>query len=227
MQEHLHPAAFLAVLILLLFVVLIAGPATHLSACTSLIVTKGASADGSVMLTYTCDGEFHPHLERAPAADHEPGDSIEIEDWHGNVRGKIPQVQHTYAILNLMNEHQLVIGETTFVGREELVNPDAVLGYWDLIWLALSRAQTAREAVEVITALVAEHGYRSEGETFSIADPEEAWILEMVGPGKAESAPTGWRCASRTATYSPMRTRADRGVSAGRSRQLHVLRSTS
>ena len=155
-------------------------PAT---ACSSLLVTKGASADGSVMITYTCDGEFHPHLEYTPAADYPPGDSLEITDWGGNVRGSIPQVEHTYAVVGLMNEHQLAIGETTFGGRAELCNSDGLLHYWDLMQLALQRARTAREAIAVMTTLVADHGYRSSGESFSIGDTQEAWILEMIGPG--------------------------------------------
>lgn len=161
--------------------------ADSVTGCTSLLVTKGASADGSTMITYTCDGEFHPHLECFPAADHEPGDSIEISDWHGNVYGKIPQVPHTYAVVNMINEHQLAISETTFEGREELVNPKGMLSYWDLIDLALQRARTAREAIKVMTDLVAEFGYRSSGESFSIADPKEVWIMEMIGPGEGGS----------------------------------------
>jgi len=152
-------------------------------ACTSLLVTKGASVDGSVMITYTCDGEFLPHLERVPAADYPPGDSMPIEDWSEGVRGYIRQVEHTYAVVDLMNEHQLAIGETTFDGRQELVNEDGLLEYWDLMFLALQRAKTAREAIQVMTDLVAEYGYRSTGESFSIADPQEAWIMEMIGMG--------------------------------------------
>jgi dipeptidase len=152
-------------------------------ACTNLLVTKGASADGSVIITYTCDGEFHPRLQNYPAADYAPGDSLEITDWGGQVRGKIKQVSHTYAYVGLMNEHQLAIGETTFDGRKELQNPDGLLHYWDLMQLALQRAKTAREAIEVMTDLVDEYGYRSTGESFSIADPSEAWIMEMIGPG--------------------------------------------
>jgi dipeptidase len=152
-------------------------------ACTSILVTKGASTDGSTMITYTCDGEFHPHLWYDAAADYEPGDTLKIEDWSGNVRGEIDQVEHTYAVVDMMNEHQLAIGETTFEGRDELRNPDGLLHYWDLIDLALKRAKTAREAIDVMTRLVAQYGYRSSGESFSIADPEEVWILEMIGPG--------------------------------------------
>ncbi|MGB8657327.1 MAG: C69 family dipeptidase [Candidatus Zixiibacteriota bacterium] len=154
----------------------------QLKACTNLLVTKGASEDGSVMITYTCDAEFLPHLEYYPAADHQPGDSVQITDWHDKVRGKAKQVPHTYAVVGLMNEHQLTISETTFDGREELHNPDGLLEYWDLMQLALERAKTVREAIKVMTDLVEEYGYRSTGESFSIADPKEAWIMEMIGP---------------------------------------------
>jgi dipeptidase len=152
--------------------------------CTSIVVTRGASADGSVLMTYSCDGEFHPRMDYTPAADHEPGDSLEITEWGGKVLGKIEQVEHTYAVVDMMNEHQLAIGETTFEGRQELKNPEGLLHYWDLIILALERARTAREAVDVITDLVATYGYRSTGESFSIVDPNEAWLLEMIGPGE-------------------------------------------
>lgn len=163
----------------------VCGPnsAPRLEACTNILVTKGATEDGSVILTYTCDGEFHPHLRYTPAADHELEGWLEIKDWSGNVRGKIKQVPHTYAIVGLMNEHQLAISETTFSGREELRNPDGLLHYWDLMRLALQRAKTAREALTVMTDLVAEYGYRSTGESISIADTNEAWILEIIGTG--------------------------------------------
>lgn len=163
------------------FGVLLAGQRGQ--ACTNLLVTRGASADGSVMITYTCDGAFHPRLQYTPAADHGPDEWLELKDWSGNVRGKIRQVPHTYAVVGLMNEHQLVIAETTFDGRAELENPDGLLRYWDLMRIALQRARTAREAIQVMTDLVAEHGYRDTGESFSIGDTEEAWILEMIGPG--------------------------------------------
>lgn len=155
------------------------------NACTNLLVTKGASVDGSVMITYTCDGEFHPDLSYAPAADYEPADSLKITDWEDNVLGKVKQVGHTYAHVGLINEHQLAICETTFGGREELHNPDGLLHYWKMMELALERAKTAREAIKVMTDLVAEYGYRSTGESLSIADAEEVWILEIIGPGPA------------------------------------------
>jgi len=153
-------------------------------ACTSILVSKGASTDGSVMITYACDGEFHPHLSKEPAADWAVEDSLELRSWGGKVRGKIPRIPHTYAKVGLINEHQLAIGETTFSGREELENPDGLLHYWELMNIALRRAKTAKEAIKVITDLVAEYGYRSTGESFSIADKKEVWLLEMIGPGK-------------------------------------------
>jgi dipeptidase len=158
------------------------------NACTSLIVTKSASQDGSIMVTYTCDAEFLPYLEYYPAADHGSQDSFKVQDWTGKGRGKIPQVHHTYAVFGWMNEHQLVIGETTFDGREELCNPPGLLSYWDLMSLALQRARTSREAIVIIGDLLDQYGYCSTGETFSIADPNEAWLMELIGP---DSAGTG------------------------------------
>ncbi|HSN57745.1 MAG TPA: C69 family dipeptidase, partial [Candidatus Sulfomarinibacteraceae bacterium] len=152
-------------------------------ACTNILVTKGASADGSTMITYACDGRFHPRLERKDAADHPEGSVFEIRSWSGELRGTIPQVAHTHAVVGLMNEHQLAIAETTTTGREELENPDGLMHYWTLMQLALERATTAREAIDVITSLVAEHGYRSTAESFAIADPEEVWLMEMIGTG--------------------------------------------
>jgi len=158
----------------------VAGPVL---ACTNFIASPGATADGSVIVTYTCDGEFHPHLRRIPAQDHEPGAMQEIRHWDGELQGKIPYPPHTYAVVNLMNELQVTIAETTTGGRDELVNPDGMLHYWQLMRLTLQRARTAREAVEIMGQLVDEYGYRSTGESFCIGDPNEAWIMEMVGPG--------------------------------------------
>ncbi|NQT81308.1 MAG: C69 family dipeptidase [Candidatus Aminicenantes bacterium] len=151
--------------------------------CSSFLVTKGASKDGSVFITYTCDGEFLPHLEYIPAQDHKPGEFIEILGRDGKLKGKIAQVPHTYAVVGLMNEYQLAIGETTFGGRRELRNPEGFLHYFTLMKLALQRAKTAREAIKVMASLVEEYGYASSGESFSIADTKEAWIMEMIGPG--------------------------------------------
>lgn len=137
------------------------------------------------MIVYTCDGEFHPHLKIMEAQDHKRGDSLAIRDYRGNVLGKIAQVPHTYKVLGYhnMNEHQVAMGETTFGGREELVNTSKYLRYWNLMNITLQRSKTAREAIKVMTDLVEEYGYASSGETFSICDKEEAWLLEMVGTG--------------------------------------------
>jgi dipeptidase len=157
-------------------------------ACTSLLVTPGASADGSVIITYHCDdaGGF-ASLSIAPAQDHPPGEMIEIgpRDPVTNApRGRIPQASHTYQVVGeLINEHQLSLSETTFGGRLELVNTNGLLEYHHLMFLTLQRARTAREAIQVMTRLVADYGYESEGESISIADTREAWILEIVGTG--------------------------------------------
>jgi dipeptidase len=153
------------------------------NSCTSLLVTRAASQDNAVMITYTCDGEFHPRLRYSPPADYAPGDSLAITDWGGSVRGWVHQVPHTYGVIGEMNEHQVAIGETTFDGRLELADSTGLLEYWDLMHLALQRSRTAREAISVMTELVARYGYRSTGESFSIADPTEAWIMEMIGRG--------------------------------------------
>ena len=157
--------------------------ATPLLACSDLIVTPGASADGSSYITYTCDGVFHPILRRTPAADHADGEVIEITTWGGEHIGEIPQVPHTYAVNLLINEHQLALGESTFGGREELYDPDGTMRYWDLMQMALQRSKTAVEALEVMIDLADTHGYRSTGESISIADANEVWLLEILGAG--------------------------------------------
>ncbi|MCP4898002.1 MAG: dipeptidase [bacterium] len=162
-------------------VLLSATPITQ--ACTNILVTKGASADGSSIITYACDGRFHPHLRNKAAKDHAPGTMLEVRSFGDEKPGEIPQVEHTYAVVGLMNEHQLAIAETTTTGREELRDPEGLIHYWNLMQLALERSRTAREAIEVMTTLVAEHGYRSTAESFAIADPDEVWLLEMTGKG--------------------------------------------
>ncbi|HMA77153.1 MAG TPA: C69 family dipeptidase [Candidatus Krumholzibacteriaceae bacterium] len=191
---------FCSVSVVSLAIIIFSAPAP---ACTNMIVTSSASEDGSVMITYTCDGEFLPHLRHIPAADHKKDEYIEIKDWHGNIEGRIKQVPHTFAVTNLINERQVVIGETTFTGRKELRNEDALLHYWQLMRLALQRAATAREAVEVIADLVSEYGYSSTGESFSIGDKNEAWLMEIIGTGPggegavwvARRVPEGYICA--------------------------------
>ncbi len=157
--------------------------------CTNFLVTKGASADGSTMITYAADSHtLYGELYRQPAADYEQGAMRDIYEWDtGKFMGRIPQPAHTYSVIGNMNEFQLAIGETTFGGREELAKQNgAIMDYGSLIYVALQRAKTAREAIKVMTGLVEEFGYASSGESFSIADPEEVWILEMIGKGEGE-----------------------------------------
>ncbi len=154
-------------------------------ACTNLIVGKAASTDGSVIVSYSADsfGMFG-HLYHSPAATHQQGEMLDIYEWDtAKYLGKISQVPKTYNVIGNINEFQVTIGETTFGGREELVDTTAILDYGSLIYIALQRASTAREAIHVMTDLVKEYGYYSEGESFTVADPNEAWILEMIGKG--------------------------------------------
>ncbi len=154
-------------------------------ACTSLIAAKGATADGSVLVTYAADSHnLYGELYTQPAADHAPGTMRKIVEWDtGKPLGEIPEVPHTYATVGNMNEHGLVIAESTWGGREELEGT-GVIDYGSLIYVTLQRAKTAREALKVMTDLVKTYGYASTGESFSIADPDEAWILELIGKGK-------------------------------------------
>lgn len=152
--------------------------------CTNLIITKGASTDGSTMMVYTNDGEWLYHLKMYPHKSHEKGEVIPFRIPGTEEFLNLPQPSETYKKLGFhMNEHQVAIGETTFTGREDLWNQNLPLKYWHLMSLALERSKTARQAIEVITSLVEKYGYGSEGESFSIIDPNEAWILEMIGTG--------------------------------------------
>lgn len=154
-------------------------------ACTNFLVGKDASTTGSCMITYAADSySLYGFLRYQPAADHQPGEMRKVYDWDTNkYLGEIPEVAHTYSVIGNVNEKQLTIGETTFGGREELVDTTAIIDYGSLIYIALERCATAREAISCMTELVAQYGYYSEGESFSIADPEEVWILEMIGKG--------------------------------------------
>ena len=154
-------------------------------ACSNLIVTKGASKDGSVFVTYTADSHsLYGELYFWAAAKHKPGAMRAIKEWDsGKPLGVIKEVPETYRVIGNMNEHSVVIGETTYTGRTELIDTTAIMDYGSLIYVTLTRAKTAREAVKTMTGLVAEYGYYSSGESFSIADPNEAWILEMIGKG--------------------------------------------
>ncbi len=173
-------------------------------ACTNYLISKGASADGSTMITYSADShELYGYLNFIPAGEHVAGTWIDVFDGDsGKYLGKIRQVQRTYQVVGLMNEFQVAVGETTFGGREGLMDPKAVVDYGSLMNLALQRARTAREALQVMTSLVEEYGYASEGESFSVSDPNEVWILEMIAKGPerkgavwvARMVPDGYVC---------------------------------
>ena len=155
------------------------------SACTNFIVGKKASVDGSVMCSYSADdyGMFQS-LAHYPAGKHAKGEMVKIFDWDTNeYHGEIPQAAETWNVIGNINEWQVTIGETTFGGREEMVDSTGIIDYGSLIYLALQRSKTAREAIKVMTTLAETYGYNSEGETFTICDPNEAWIMEMMGCG--------------------------------------------
>ena len=154
-------------------------------ACTNLIVGKKASTDGSVMCTYNCDGfGFSGSLSYSPSGQHEKGELIAIHGWGPSHEGQyVKQVEYTYNVVGLMNEKQVTIVETTFDGRLELVNQEGLLDYFSLMRLALQRSSTAREAIRCMVELVEEYGYNSSGETLTICDPNEAWIMEIIGKG--------------------------------------------
>lgn len=154
-------------------------------ACTNFIVGKKASADGSVMCTYSADdyGMFLG-LCHYPAGKHAKGEMLQIYDWDTKeYHGQIPQAAETYNVIGNINEYQVTIGETTFGGREEMMDTTGIIDYGSLIYIALQRSKTAREAISVMTRLVETYGFCSEGETFTICDPNEAWIMEMMGKG--------------------------------------------
>jgi dipeptidase len=155
--------------------------------CTNFIITKGASADGSVMITYSADSHvLYGELYYRPAADYPEAAMLDIYEWDtGKPMGKIPQVRHTFSVVGNMNEHQVSIGETTYGGREELAEqPGAIMDYGSLMYIGLQRATTAREAIIIMGDLMAKYGYASSGESFSVSDKNEAWIMEMIGKGK-------------------------------------------
>ncbi len=174
-------AIFFAVLIFLANVI-------QTIACTNLLITKGASVDGSTMITYNADaGGFMEPLYFSPAKEYADGAMLDIYEWDsGKFLGKIKQVKNTYHVVGNINEYQVSIGETTFGGREELRDTTAIIDYGSLMYIALQRAKTAREAIKIMGELVAEYGYYSSGESFSVADPNEVWILEMISKGPWE-----------------------------------------
>ena len=172
-------------LTLILSALLALVPALEGNTCTNVIVTKGASKDGSTLVSYAADshylfGELYYH----PAADWKEGSLLKVYDWDsGKYLGEIEQVAHTWQTVGNMNEKQVIITETTWGGREELMDRRGRIDYGSLIYIALQRASTAREAISIIVNLANEYGYASEGETFSIADKNEAWIMELIGKG--------------------------------------------
>lgn len=155
-------------------------------ACTNLLVGKKASVDGSTMITYSADSyALFGELYHWPAKKYTKGEKLKVYEWDsGKYLGEINQALETYNVVGNMNEHQLTIGETTFGGREGLADPDGIIDYGSLIYITLQRAKNAREAIKIMTDLVVEYGYYSEGESFSIGDPNEIWVLEMIGKGK-------------------------------------------
>lgn len=168
--------------------------ATAASACTNFIVGKGASTDGSVICTYNADdyGMFIG-LAHYTAGTHQKGEMRKIIDWDTKkYHGEIPEAPVTYNVIGNINEHQLTIGETTYGGREEMVDTTGIIDYGSLIYIALQRSKNAREAIKVMTSLVEKYGYNSEGETFTICDPNEAWIMEMMGCGGDKKQKVVW-----------------------------------
>ena len=175
-------------------------------ACTNVIISKGASVDGSSMVSYAADSHMlFGELYFRPAARWAKGSRLAIREWDSNKPlGDIAQVERTFQTVGNMNEHQLIIGETTWGGREEQVDTTGVMDYGSLIYITLQRAATAREAIQCIVDLANEYGYPSEGESFSIADPDEAWVMDLVGKGSdgnrgivwvARRVPDGYICA--------------------------------
>jgi dipeptidase len=173
-----------SLLLCIAFLLSAAAPAV-LVACTNILVSKGASRDGSTMITYAADSHTrYGELFFLPASNNPAGSMADIRDYgSGAFLGRIRQVPHTYSVVGFMNEHQLSMGETTFGGRPELVDTAGIIDWGSLMFLALQRSRNAREAIRTIASLVDEYGYRSSGESFSIADPNEVWIMELIGKG--------------------------------------------
>jgi dipeptidase len=181
---------FMKKISLIILVILLTGLFTEqfINACTNFLITKGASKDGSVMITYSADSHtLYGELYYWPAKNWPAGTMVDVYAWDtGKYLGKIPQKSHTYSVVGNMNQHQLSIGETTFGGRPGLEDSTAIIDYGSLIYMTLQRAKNAREAIATFSQLVSEYGYASEGESFSFGDPNEAWILELIGKGPAK-----------------------------------------
>ncbi len=188
------------------------------NACTNFLITKGASVDGSVMISYSADSHtLYGELYHWSAATYPEGAMLDIYEWDtGKYLGKIKQARQTYNVIGNMNEHQVAIGETTYGGREELGSQaGAIMDYGSMMYIALQRSRTAREAIRVMTTLVSEYGYASSGESISVSDPQEAWIFEIIGKGEGQKGavwvalriPDGYVCAhanhARITTFPP------------------------
>ncbi len=190
---------------ILLFMAAALTISTESDACTNVLVTKGASTDGSNMVSYAADShQLYGELYYAPAGVWQPGDMRRINEWDsGKYLGDIPQIARTYQRVGNMNEHQLIIAETTYGGRSELTDPKGIMDYGSLIYVALERAKTAKEAIDIIVDLANTYGYYSSGESFSIADTEEVWVMDLIGKGPdnkgivwvARRVPDGYICA--------------------------------
>jgi dipeptidase len=186
------------------FLILLAVSHIKLLSCTNFIISRGATKDGSTMITYSADSHvLYGELYYRPARDYPSGAMFDIYEWDtGKYLGKIKQVRHTYAVIGNMNEHQVAIGETTYTGREELQDTTAIMDYGNLMYIALQRAASAREAIKIMGELVTQYGYYSTGESLSISDPEEVWIMEIIGKGPgnkgavwvARRIPDGYIC---------------------------------
>lgn len=173
----------LAVTLVVMFTGLL--PEQIMNACTNFLITKGASKDGSVMISYSADSHvLYGELYFWPEKNWPANSMLDIYEWDtGKFLGKIPQKAHTYSVVGNMNQHQLSIGETTFGGRPELADSTGIIDYGSLIYITLQRAKNAREAIATFSELLSQHGYASSGESFSIADANEAWIMELIGKG--------------------------------------------
>jgi dipeptidase len=168
---------------------LIAGSGIKSTACTNFLFTKGATIDGSVMITYSADSHtLYGELYFKPAKDYPAGALLDVTEWDtGKHLGKIPQIRHTYSCVGNMNEYQVAVGETTYGGRDELQHQkEATMDYGSMMYISIQRAKTAREAIKVMTELVDAYGYASEGESISVSDPNEAWIFEIIGKGEGQ-----------------------------------------
>ena len=173
-----------------LFLTLLIASASASLACTNFLVTSGASVDGSNFITYAADSHIrYGELYFTPSADWEEGSMRTIYDRSTNaIRGYVPQPKHTYQVVGYINENQVAMGETTFGGREELVDKNGLIDYGSLMFMALERSRSAREAIKTIADLVEEYGYGSDGESFSISDKNEVWYMEIIGKGEEKGA---------------------------------------